>query len=329
MKFPAKPITYFSEIRYLLQLTAVICAAGIPIAHAGEGIELAQRSDAVKKTAHHASQCHALGDFYWEIGDANQVRGSGAIGFSYSNNSEMKIASASKWVFGSYVLEKIGKQELTTTQLQALEMQSGFTRLQYPRCVFASTVNDCFRKGHNGEFDSSEVGRFHYNGGHAQKLAIDLGLGEMNSREFGQEIRHYIGNDIDIGFASPQPAGGMKTTPAMYARFLRKIMAGELRMKQFLGYHPVCTLPSACNTASESPVPVAWHYSLHHWIEDDAEGDGAYSSPGAFGFYPWISADKQWYGILAREHHGLFAYKESVYCGEKLRTAWMTGLEQH
>ena len=90
----------------------------------------------------------------------------------------------------------------------------------------------------------------------------------------------------------------------------------------------ICTLPAACPNATQSPVPVAWHYSIHHWMEDDASGDGAFSSPGAFGFYPWISADQQWYGILAREHHGLQAYKESVYCGEKLRRAWLSGVTQ-
>ena len=29
-------------------------------------------------------------------------------------------------------------------------------------------------------------------------------------------------------------------------------------------------------------------------------GDGAFSSPGLFGFYPWIDAGKTYYGVLAR-----------------------------
>jgi hypothetical protein len=98
-------------------------------------------------------------------------------------------------------------------------------------------------------------------------------------------------------------------------------------MKDYLGTHPVCTLPGSCPGAIESPVPVAWHYSLNHWVEDDpGNGDGAFSSPGAFGFYPWISADKQWYGILARVSRRPGAYKESVYCGIKLRHAWISGV---
>jgi hypothetical protein len=28
-------------------------------------------------------------------------------------------------------------------------------------------------------------------------------------------------------------------------------------------------------------------------------GDGAFSSPGAYGFYPWISTDKHYYGIIS------------------------------
>ncbi|HET8710602.1 MAG TPA: hypothetical protein VFM32_04455, partial [Spongiibacteraceae bacterium] len=86
--------------------------------------------------------------------------------------------------------------------------------------------------------------------------------------------------------------------------------------------------PKTCRQAVFSPVPAAWHYSLNHWVEDSGDDDGAFSSPGAFGFYPWISADKQWYGILAREDRMPNAAKESVYCGVKLRRAWMTGQSQ-
>ena len=61
---------------------------------------------------------------------------------------------------------------------------------------------------------------------------------------------------------------------------------------------------SAVGTAANTPVPSteSWHYSIGHWVEDDpAVGDGAFSSAGAFGFYPWIDASKTYYGVLARE----------------------------
>jgi hypothetical protein len=73
-------------------------------------------------------------------------------------------------------------------------------------------------------------------------------------------------------------------------------------------------------------VPESWHYGLGHWIEDDpATGDGSFSSPGAFGFYPWISADRALYGVVARKSIGSW---RSVLCGRAIRKAWQTGVTQ-
>ena len=67
----------------------------------------------------------------------------------------------------------------------------------------------------------------------------------------------------------------------------------------------------------------SWHYSLGHWVEDDpAVGDGAFSSPGAFWFYPWIDQSKTYYGIVARKDHAGSAV-DSVNCGREIRKAWM------
>lgn len=86
----------------------------------------------------------------------------------------------------------------------------------------------------------------------------------------------------------------------------------------------------------KTPIPAteSWHYSIGHWVEDDPQvGDGAFSSPGAFGFYPWISADKRFYGLVAREQrHGVMSGDPSdkpaiasVACGHEIRAAWMDG----
>lgn len=287
-----------------------------------------QRSVAVNTTAAVAKECKTLGDFYWEIGDNRTAQGAGQVGNRFTAERVIPIASASKWVFGAYVLEKIGPQALTHEHIQALEMTSGYTALKFGRCVFPRTVAECFHNRGNDEFVQANAGKFFYNGGHDQKLAVDMGLGNYTAKEFGEEVRKYIGRDLAIDFNTPQPAGGMKASPRDYGKFLRKILNGELRMHDYLGFQPVCTDPKTCKQAVYSPVPAAWHYSLNHWVEDGGDDDGAFSSPGAFGFYPWISADKQWYGMLAREDRMPNAAKESVYCGVKLRRAWISGEPQ-
>ena len=64
--------------------------------------------------------------------------------------------------------------------------------------------------------------------------------------------------------------------------------------------------------------------------EDDSDvGDGAFSSPGAYGFYPWVDAERSFYGVLAREvpATGGIGYGSAV-CGRAIRKAWLTGVAQ-
>jgi hypothetical protein len=119
------------------------------------------------------------------------------------------------------------------------------------------------------------------------------------------------------------------------------VLEGQLQIAKLLGAHAVCTNPRTCpDGASRTPSPTneSWHYSIGHWVEDDpALGDGAFSSAGAFGFYPWISSDKQFYGIVARRGNlGLFSGSaserpgmQSVACGRLIRAAWLDGEPRH
>jgi hypothetical protein len=114
----------------------------------------------------------------------------------------------------------------------------------------------------------------------------------------------------------------MTASPAAYGTFLRKIINGQLVMSGLLGSHPVCTLPAICADSVYSPSPYAWHYSINHWVEDGVGQDGAFSSPGKFGFYPWITADRSGYGILARVSKDAGAFLPSAQCGAAIRAAW-------
>ena len=90
----------------------------------------------------------------------------------------------------------------------------------------------------------------------------------------------------------------------------------------------MCTNPLTCVTARSTPIPPneSWHYALGHWVENDpSAGDGAFSSPGALGFYPWVDASRQGYGVLARESTAGSPAMDSVRCGRLIRQAWVTG----
>ena len=89
----------------------------------------------------------------------------------------------------------------------------------------------------------------------------------------------------------------------------------------------MCTNSQTCANALYSPFAATESptYSIGHWVEDPLVSDGAYSSAGAFGFYPWIEPTRAHYGVLARQDFGLRSGAESVPCGRKLRQAWATG----
>ena len=282
---------------------------------------------AATATANGSANCKAIGDFYWEVGDGKGTVVSGSVGDEYAPNKTIKIASASKFVWGAYVLEKIGKDKQPDDRtVQALTMRSGLVKFNPIACLLSRTAESCMTSRSNAEQDSGAVGKFSYGGGHDQKLAIDLGLGSYSAAQMTQEVQRYLGGDLGLVYDKPQPAGGLEGTPAGYAGFLRKIINGQLRMKEFLGKDAVCTLPGSCPGALTSPVKEAWHYSLNHWVEDDPRtGDGSFSSPGLLGFYPWISKDKTTYGIVAREQLRANSYWTSVQCGRDIRKAYFTG----
>jgi hypothetical protein len=159
-----------------------------------------------------------------------------------------------------------------------------------------------------------------------EKHASLMGLGAMNNAALAVAIQGQIGTDVKIAYSQPQLAGGIFTSADTYTRFLRKVIEGQLRIGALLGSHPVCTNPRTCAQAVFAPLPPneSWHHSVGHWVEDDpAVGDGAFSSPGAFGFYPWVDASRTHYGVLVRSVPG--GAFDSVQCGRLVRKAWQTG----
>jgi len=294
------------------------------------GLNDAARTAAATATAQSTTNaCASLPSFYWEIGDraariaSGSVHASGAI-LTYTSSTNLAIASASKWMWGAYVAEKRGGT-LSASDIKHLTFTSGYSN--FDTCAPGDTVGSCLATGSNGSYSASTDGKFFYNGGHMQKHASLMGLDGADNAALATEVRSQIGTEIAMSYIQPQPAGGVRTNADEYGKFLRKMLTGDLRMGGMLGTQSVCTNPTTCTAAVSTPIPTdeSWHYSLGHWVEDDPTvGDGAFSSPGAFGFYPWIDAGKTYYGIVAREAIGGAAI-ESVKCGRLIRKAWLTG----
>ncbi len=319
---------------------------------ARSGAPAANSAAAAEATVKNNALCQAIAPFYWEIGDQSSTLVGGSIagdsGTAVTASTKMSIASASKWLYGMYVVQTRGSAaNLTANDIDFLHFTSGYTNMgsdtensQCPMTDNPDTVDACLLlispkdgKPYNYQ-DPATIGRFDYDSGHEENHANLYGnVGNVPKTSLGATISGMLGPGVSFTYSEPLLAGGVDTTASMYATILRNVLSGALYMHDALGTSPVCTLPSStCNSVGRV-IPEAWHYSIGHWVEDDpaTHGDGAFSSPGAFGFYPWIEAGKQYYGVIARVVNGMGAIQEgydSAQCGRLVRHAWDTGVEQ-
>jgi Putative Ig domain len=320
----------------------VVIAAGTP--------PTANSVVAARATAQNNPLCGApITPFYWEIGDQNGALVSGSHGSGSDGpvlaTTKLSVASASKLIYATYVTQLRGAAaNLSAQDIDFLHFTSGYTNMgtnttsgACPNTLNPDTVNQCLTltNAEGVSFaaqDPTTIGKFDYDGGHMENHAKLLqSLGNVVYTSLGSTVGALLGADID--YTEPLVSGGISAAANDYALVLRHILDGSLYMRGALGTNAVCTHHSSTCTAVFSPIPEAWHYSLGHWVEDDpnTKGDGAFSSPGAFGFYPWIDSSKKYYGVISRSNStgtGEQEGYESMQCGRLIRHAWMTGVEQ-
>lgn len=348
---------------------------------------LGQRIFAAQVTARNpdpASSCRPIAadaadkeaGFYWEIGDANgivtgsagqvaagSVSPSGVSEPRYTRDTEMMIASASKWVYSTYFTEVAGTVQngvgiMPAAYVPFLNFTSGYTNFTIASCGPDKTVGACMLFRDNETRTAANIGKFDYDGGHLQVLGgggdatlradkfymanlnnfslLPQALTEKMTAALAAKVPNYVPR-----YYSTELAGGALMSAANYAEMLKGLVRKDnpLKMAAFLrppatNPYAVCTNPAdpACgpDKAVGTPVPAneSWYYGLGHWIEADPKvGDGAYSSAGLFGFYPWVDASKTYYGIIARKNiiAGERSGYDSMVCGRAIRKAFMTG----
>lgn len=316
------------ETKSLVAGAALVCcmSLGAPAAHA---VNTQAATNAANGPA-----CNAARPFYWEIGGySGAPLVSGQVGGTqFNRNTTVNIASASKWPFGAYVLQRYGGipgGSSGNTIMSALNMLEGHTNFSTGACSLTRTVEKCHTVGDNDVVDPSKVGFFNYGGGDGQYAAAAaslLNLGPLNTAGLLSEVNSYLSLGPSFAYNYPGVAGGMSANAAHYVAFLQKLMNGTYVMSNYLGHNSVATQCAACS----SPYGTAdMHYAQFYWIEDNTggslpngtpltAGDGVFSSLGAFGFYPWISANKQYYGVISMDGN----YEDSYVCGKAIRGAF-------
>jgi hypothetical protein len=230
-----------------------------------------------------------------------------------------------------------------------------------PNQAYGAQVTDQ-GSGTSGIPGTSAVGVYFYQGGHDEVHAATLSpLANLTDTQITSVVNGQLGTtSAGMNFVQPLLSGGAAATVAGYSQMLMNIMSGSLLMNASLqnagaGNNTVCTLSGGnyagytvggvavtstttnwqftngiCN-AQYSPIAAPWVYGEGFWVElmwaNGAAGDGAFSSPGSDGYYPWISANLQQWGIIARSA-GAGQGGASAQCGELIRDAYNKGVYQ-
>jgi CubicO group peptidase (beta-lactamase class C family) len=122
------------------------------------------------------------------------------------------------------------------------------------------------------------------------------------------DIEYYANPLWPVATDNPLLAGGLIVSMNEYERFLRLVFhKGQWQGNQLIA-------PGIFDTQAKAPYPDAVigqspsqltevRYGLTAWLEcaTPATGCSTLSSPGAFGFTPWIDRENRYYAILGME----------------------------
>ena len=208
------------------------------------------------------------------------------------------------------------RSEVTLEQL--LSFTAGFnTGPDDPSCVTdgSITLDDCARAFYDGGLAYAPGSTFYYGPAHLQvagRMAevatqldfADLALLQLTIR-FGLQSTLFL---VPVG-DNPRIGGGAVSSAADYGVLLQAILSGSYlsgvleEMERDRTGPPVVvgSRPAAIDNNN-----VDFRYALGHWRECDqplwnnsCDSRRVSSSPGAFGWNPWIDFDNGYYGIIA------------------------------
>ena len=175
-------------------------------------------------------------------------------------------------------------------------------------------LQECARLIYADNLDAAPGTTFSYGPEH---LHIAAAMAEVTQNApFVDIFRTEIADPLNLtpGFrfetpsvTNPRVSGGAVVNAADYALILKSVLAGELVSDQgtfFTDFSGDVNYVYRPNAAGES----AWRYGLGYWVECDLAQfsqtcltNVTISSPGAFGFTPWVDFEHGYFGVIAME----------------------------
>jgi serine-type D-Ala-D-Ala carboxypeptidase/endopeptidase len=257
----------------------------------------------------------------------------------FSPTANIAIASASKWIAGVVLLDVVARGELsltsTTAEVLGWTGPSGTITLRHllsftsgmreeAACTLNAliTLEACVAVIAQQPLVAAPGTRYDYGSTH---LHVAARMAEVATGRTWQQlvrerltdplglptsVRFYTYPGQSLGLVNPLVAGGMRASARDYARLL-----GLIYHKGRLGSVTVAT-PTLFDEQAREPYPSVligsspaqsqgwpFRYGLATWLQcaTPATGCAVLSSPGAFGFTPWINRDAGYYATVAME----------------------------
>jgi len=257
----------------------------------------------------------------------------------FSSEQRVAIASASKLVYGVVMLRLVDQGFLsldsTTAQVLGWSGTNGaitlrqllsFTSGLHPNNTCTSnpgtTLAACVEVISQAPVVAPPATRHDYGSTHLHTAArmAEVVTGASWSSVFAQQLRDPLGLSSDaqyftfprqaIGTTNPLIAGGLRMTMNEYAKVLRVVFAkGQAPNTPHLSsalFDEQSRQPYPNVTIGGSPAGgngFDFKYGLTAWLEctTPATGCDILSSPGAFGFTPWVDRAVGYYAVLGME----------------------------
>jgi CubicO group peptidase (beta-lactamase class C family) len=258
---------------------------------------------------------------------------------NFAPDQRIAIASASKLVSGLTILRLVDQGFLTLdsttgavlgwtgpqaaiTLRQLLSFTSGLPP-EAP-CTLLPDIElaDCVDWISRLDLEAAPGTRFDYGSTHLHVAArmAEVVTGQSWANVFatqikaplglGADMQYYTGPRQGVGTTNPLIAGGLRATMNEYARVLQlEFNRGTYLGNRLIGeslFTVQATEPYPNALIGNSPfqkIGIDYHYGLTAWLEcpPPAANCAVLSSPGAFGFTPWVDRDGGYYAILAME----------------------------
>jgi len=282
----------------------------------------------------------------------------------FSADKRVFIASASKMVTGVTLFGLIDRGVLsldtTTGEVlgwsgdksainvrQLLSFRSGLANEDLCTYVVNTTLEACVEQIYNDEMLGEPGTRFDYGSTHLQVAGrmAELATGQSWQDIFSDVILTPLGLPADIYYytrpenlvvsANPLLAGGLVVSMSEYAKFLGFVYRkGELDGAQLIDaalFDQQAMDPYPDAIIGETPVESpSVRYGLTAWLECDTPTTGCavISSPGLYGFTPWLDREHGYYAIIGMENHDLSQRGTAVALEQTLKPLIVEALQQ-